>query len=298
MQTAKLGDFEERFAELSGVRLRYFVAGAGRPLVLVHGLGGGAANWSSLAPALARTRRVLVPDLPGHAGSGPFPERPELDDYARVLAALAEHEGMLPADFVGHSFGGSTSLRVAIARPDAVRSIVLAAAAGISSSRRLAQVTLPLFGASRPGRVLTPFRGRIAARPVLRYGVFSWWGAADPPAMSTQAVEGFLAPYSLHVDTLSAGLALLREDPRAQLDRVRCPVLVLWGARDHQVGIADAFEYARRLRAQLRVIADCGHLLIGERADACLDAIESFLDRVRDVDEFPVEPELLADPSG
>jgi pimeloyl-ACP methyl ester carboxylesterase len=43
------------------------------------------------------------------------------------------------------------------------------------------------------------------------------------------------------------------------------------------VGIADAFEYARRLRAKLRVITDCGHLLIGERPDACLDAIEAFI---------------------
>jgi pimeloyl-ACP methyl ester carboxylesterase len=43
------------------------------------------------------------------------------------------------------------------------------------------------------------------------------------------------------------------------------------------VPVADAFEYARRLRAPLRVIADCGHLLIAERADACADAIETFL---------------------
>jgi len=52
---------------------------------------------------------------------------------------------------------------------------------------------------------------------------------------------------------------------------------VLWGARDNQLPIEDAFDYARRLQAPLRVIADCGHLLIGERPDACADAIETFL---------------------
>jgi pimeloyl-ACP methyl ester carboxylesterase len=52
---------------------------------------------------------------------------------------------------------------------------------------------------------------------------------------------------------------------------------VLWGARDNQLPIGDAFDYARRLRGRLRVIADCGHLLIGERPDACADAIERFL---------------------
>ena len=53
-------------------------------------------------------------------------------------------------------------------------------------------------------------------------------------------------------------------------------MLVLWGARDRQVPVADAFEYARRLRAPLRLIADCGHLLIGERPDACARAIDEF----------------------
>jgi pimeloyl-ACP methyl ester carboxylesterase len=44
------------------------------------------------------------------------------------------------------------------------------------------------------------------------------------------------------------------------------------------VPVADGIEYARRLRASLRVIADCGHLLIGERPDACADAILSFVE--------------------
>lgn len=273
MSAAKLGHFEERFAEPAGGRLRYFVAGEGEPLVLVHGLGGGAANWGLLAPELARSHRVLAVDLPGHAGSSPLGGRPDLGTFADAALAAAEQEGLLPAVVAGHSFGGIVALRAAIRRPDAVRGVVLFAAAGISSGRRLAKALLPVVGVTRPGRVVAPLRRRIASTPYLRYGVFTWWGAADPPAMAPEAVEGFLGPYALHTDTLSAGLALLREDPRADLERVRCPVLVVWGTRDNQLGVADAFEYARRLGAPLRSIADCGHLLIGERPDACLDAI-------------------------
>jgi pimeloyl-ACP methyl ester carboxylesterase len=58
------------------------------------------------------------------------------------------------------------------------------------------------------------------------------------------------------------------------------------------VPLADGFDYARRLGAPLRVIADCGHLLVGERPGACADAIESFLDRIGDLEELPLEPEL------
>ena len=63
---------------------------------------------------------------------------------------------------------------------------------------------------------------------------------------------------------------------RSDLDRVRCPCLVLWGSRDHMVPVDDAFEYARRLRGSLRIVPDCGHLVIGERPDACVAAIEAF----------------------
>ena len=95
--------------------------------------------------------------------------------------------------------------------------------------------------------------------------------------MPTELAEAFLSGPARHTDTVSAAQALVRDDPRADLDRVRCPSLVLWGARDNQLPVEDAFEYARRLRARLRVIADCGHLLIGERPDACADAIEDLL---------------------
>jgi pimeloyl-ACP methyl ester carboxylesterase len=117
----------------------------------------------------------------------------------------------------------------------------------------------------------------VARSPALRTLVFGRWGAADPQALPPEVVDGFLAGPERHTDTFSAAQALMRDDPRADLDRVRCPALVLWGARDNQLPVADAFDYARRLRAPLRLIADCGHLLIGERPDACADAIDRFL---------------------
>ena len=116
----------------------------------------------------------------------------------------------------------------------------------------------------------------MARSAALKTLVFGRWGASDPPALSPEMAEAFLSGPARHTDTVSAAKALVRDDPRPDLDRVRCPVLLFWGARDNQLPVEDAFEYARRLRAPLRVIADCGHLLIGERPEACADAIESF----------------------
>jgi pimeloyl-ACP methyl ester carboxylesterase len=271
-----LPGFEERVADVLGCRLRYLVAGAGDPLLLVHGLGGAAANWRALAPLLLPEHRVVVPELPGHGGSSPLPAAPSLNAYADRLALLLEHETG-PAPVVGHSLGGAIVLRLAIRRPELVTALVLAGAAGISSGTRRARFALGLVGLVKPARRIAPYRRAVGRSAALKTLVFGHWGASDPAALGAEVAESFLSGPELHTDTVSAAKALIREDPRADLDRVGSPVLLIWGARDRQLPVGDAFEYARRLRAPLRAIADCGHLLIGERPDACADAIESFL---------------------
>jgi pimeloyl-ACP methyl ester carboxylesterase len=274
---AKLTGLEEKIAEIKGVRMRYFVGGAGPPLLLVHGLGGAASNWTELAPLLARRHRLLIPDLPGHGGSSALPAVSGLEPYADRVALVAEAEGMLPAPVVGHSLGGMVVLRLALRRPDDVVAIVLAGAAGLSVGNVFGRQLLSLFTAVRPGRIAARHRGWVARSPRLRKLVFGFVSVADPVSLSNEAIEGFLAAQLLHTDVDGAWQALRMDDPRQELEAIRCPVLVLWGAEDVQLPLDDAFEYTRRLRARLRVIPGCGHLLIGERPDACERAIEQFL---------------------
>jgi pimeloyl-ACP methyl ester carboxylesterase len=271
-----LDAFEERTADASGSRVRYLVGGTGRPLVLVHGLGGSAANWSELAPLLAGLRTVIVPELPGHGGSEP-PRAATTVALADAIAAVLERERIASAPLVGHSLGGVVGLRLALGRPELVSALVLAAAAGISSGSARARQALAVLGVLRPAKRLARRRAAIARSPSLTRLVFSPWLVSDPRSLTPSAVEGFLAGQRHHTDFGSARRALVADDPRPELDAVRCPVLVLWGAEDRQLPLDDAFDYARRLRAPLRVIPDCGHLLVGERPDACLDAIVDFL---------------------
>jgi pimeloyl-ACP methyl ester carboxylesterase len=276
---AKIIDgFDERHVEARGCRLRYFVGGAaGSPLVLVHGLGGAAVNWVDLAPLLARNHRVLVPDLPGHGGSTPLPAVPNLGVFADRVAAVAKTEGMLPATFVGHSLGAVVALRIALRRPADATSLVLAGAAGVSSTTRRAKYGLRILGIIGPRRLVAPWADSVADSPTLRRLVFGRWGAADPLIMSDAVVDGFLEGTRMTTDSRSAAQALVLDDVRPELDRIACPSLVLWGARDTQLPVGDAFDFSRRLRGELRVIADCGHLLIGERPELCADAIEAFV---------------------
>jgi pimeloyl-ACP methyl ester carboxylesterase len=276
-----LPGLEERWADVRGARLRWFEGGEGPTVLLLHGLGGAASNWAVVAPQLVRDHRVLVPDLPGHGGSTPLAAPPEtLDPFADRVAQLLEQQGAR-ALAVGHSLGGVVALRLAARHPALVRGLLLAGCAGIVSTTRRAERLLMLAATMKPGRRIARWRRAIARTPSLRSLALGNVSAADPLAMSAAAANGFLAGSGLYSDLRAAGDALVRTDPRLDLGRVRCAALVLHGARDAQVPLADAFEYARRLQAPLRVVADCGHLVIGERPAAVLDAIAALEGRAR-----------------
>ena len=225
-------------------------AGDGEPLVLVHGLGGrpprtGSPSRRGSCPA----RPVLVPELPGHGGSSPLPAAPSLKPYADRLALLLEHEGAAPAAVVGHSLGGAIALRLAIRRPETVRAVVLAGSAGISSATRARplraddhrdpQARPQDRAAPRPGRALAvPEAARLRAlgrvRPTGAAGTRSSRGSSPAP----RGTPTPSAPRRRSSATTCGSTSIA----------FACPALVLWGARDNQLPVDDAFEYARRLR--------------------------------------------------
>lgn len=273
-----LAGFVERSMRADGRRLCYRVGGEGPGVVLVHGLGGAATNWSRLARLLAQRFRVLVPDLPGHGNSEPLPRPGGLEAFAGAVRACLDAEGMAQAAVVGHSLGGAVAIRLALAEPACVSALVLAAGAGISSTTRRAKAGLRLLGILRPSRLAARYRRQVAASGLLKRVCFGLL-AGDPRALSAEAVLGFLEGAAAATDTATAAAALVADDPRRELHALRCPVLVLWGARDWFLPLADGFELARRLRAPLRVLPDTGHLLIAERPEECASLIAAFLDR-------------------
>jgi non-heme chloroperoxidase len=254
--------------------VRYHVGGAGEPLLLLHGLSGSAGNWVELLPELVRRHRVIAVDLPGHAGSGRLPRGASTADFAAVAAAVLEAEGAAPAFVAGHSFGGLVALRLACSRPELVRGLLLVSPAGIASLTRVAQVIALTSTTIRPGRLVAPFRHRYAERVWYRRAVFRPWFVSDADALTPRATHGLLGAQRAHADTRTAARAMIADDPRRHLGEISCPVVVLWGARDPQLPLDDAFEYARRLGAKLRVVADCGHLVIVERPRAVLACLQ------------------------
>ena len=260
-------------------RLRAYTGGAGRPVVLLHGLGGSAANWVDVAPLLVSQHRVVAFDLPGHGRSAALPSPAGHDAFVAAVAGAIEELEAAPALVAGHSFGGQLGVWLAAERPDLVAGLLLVAAAGIGTRTRRVRAAVGISTLLRPGRLVAPFGPRLAGRGWFRHAVFRPFFVADGRVLSERATRGFLAGLPAHGDTRAAARAMVADDVRDSFAAVRCPALVLWGARDRQLGLDDAFAYARGLGAPLRVVADCAHLAIGERPDAVADALGALAGR-------------------
>src|SRR5512144_2702302 len=99
--------------------------GSGRPIVLVHGLGGSHLNWLPVAPRLAAHGRVLAVDLLGHGRTRSLGRSARLGANRRMLARFIEAVAREPAVLMGNSMGGYLSLAVAADQPAKVASLVL-----------------------------------------------------------------------------------------------------------------------------------------------------------------------------
>ncbi len=107
--------------------VQYLDTGQGEPVVLLHAGGSSGKQWEKARARFPDGYRILAPDLIGFGQTGAWPGPGELthDHQADVVLSLVERHCESPVHLVGHSYGGSTAVRFALAFPERVRSLVL-----------------------------------------------------------------------------------------------------------------------------------------------------------------------------
>jgi pimeloyl-ACP methyl ester carboxylesterase len=110
-----------------GLRASYQSWGQGLPLVLLHAGGSSGAQWGKVAEQLSAEHRLIAPDLLGFGATEAWPEPGGLthDLQAELVAEVVRAESAAALDIVGHSYGGATAIRLLLAQPQLVRSLVL-----------------------------------------------------------------------------------------------------------------------------------------------------------------------------
>lgn len=151
---AAMTSIESRRARASGVELHWIEAGAGPPLVLIHGLADSHRTWRHVLPVLAQHRRVYALDLPGHGLS----ERPDasydLGWHARTVAQWCDYLDLEDVDLVGHSFGGGVAQFMLLSHAARIRRLALVSAGGLG---REVHPALRLIALPLATRLIQPF---------------------------------------------------------------------------------------------------------------------------------------------
>ena len=244
--------------------------GEGPPVVFVHGLAGSWQNWLEQLPVFARSNRVIALDLPGF-GRSPMPlEQITISLYARVLEQVMAVLEIDAAAVVGNSMGGFVSTELAIAFPQRVERLMLAAPAGISSVANRDALAKALW--LRRIKPLLALGGAWAAanadvvtsRPWLRSRALAgvaWRPGELPAQLVAEQVRGAGKPG--FIDALDANL---NYDFRDRLPEIVCPTLVVWGDKDRVIPVRDAAVYTELIPNARKVIfPETGHVPMLER---------------------------------
>jgi lipase len=110
-----------------GITAHYRESGAGPPVVLLHAGGSSGAQWRKAGAFLEDDFRLIAPDLIGFGETDIWPEPATLshDRQARLVREMLDHLCDGPVHLVGHSYGGSTAVRLFLAAPDRAARLVL-----------------------------------------------------------------------------------------------------------------------------------------------------------------------------
>jgi 2-hydroxy-6-oxonona-2,4-dienedioate hydrolase len=241
-------------------------AGAGKPLILIHGFLGGAGVWLAQQVYLKGAFDVIAVDLPGFAAS-PLGKSPNsMQAYVAEILDLADGLGLQRFSVLGWSFGGMIAQQIALDCPERVERLVLCATAAVgelphrfeSWAQTLARIKSEGIAVTTDRTVRTWFVDQ-EANPFYRICQSACDGATEAAcAGAIKAMESWSAI--------------------GRLQEISSPALVIVGDRDRSTTPADSFILRQGLPfASLAILPNCAHGAHMERPDLFNRIVADFL---------------------
>ncbi|TYQ10301.1 UNVERIFIED_ORG: pimeloyl-ACP methyl ester carboxylesterase [Gordonia westfalica J30] len=266
--------------------LRYREAGAGPPLVLLHGSGPGVTGWRNFrgnVPVLAEHFRTLVLELPGFGVSDNFGVPHPMMSAQAAVTAFLDGLGLDRVRMIGNSMGGFIGTDFALAAPDRVDRLVTVGGAGTN-----------LFG-PQPGEgiirlsefVENPSRESLVAwlnsmvydRSLITEEMIEerWTQATDPETLTSSRAMYGTAALQRMADAMRDSDAT---PGWANLRKLSVPTLITWG-RDDRVSPVDMSIIPMRTLpfGEVHIFPNCGHWVMIEQKEAWESAVVAFLTR-------------------
>ena len=268
---------EDRFLRLGDQLVHIEQAGAGEPVILLHGFGASTYAWRKVMPGLAGSFRVIAIDLNGFG----YTQRPRtFESYTRegqadLVLRVMDKLGIEKAHLAGHSYGGGITIWLASRHPERLRSIVL-----VDSSA-------PTYANDRRSRLagLRPVAS-LALRALLRPGSVRRsliHSVYDDSLVTPEMVREYYDRLRVEgvVDAYVGLTGPLRTPPEpVHLETIQVPALVVWGSDDKVNSVNAGRPAAGQVpHGEYVVLERTGHIPMEERPEELLQLMLPFLEK-------------------
>ncbi len=284
-----------RIADLDGPVHYIDFGGDGKPMLMVHGLGGNALNWMAVGPELAQHYHAIAIDLVGFGQTPLYNRSATVGANAELVNGFIEKVIGEPVVLMGNSMGGHIAILEAAAHPQLVTECILVDPAIPIPIRQAPRPPTAMLGmaaaVSVPGLAEILFDRRVRELgPEKLVELSLALVCADPSRVDPKVVEahvqltrerGHLGPQNSRAFLqASRSIALRMADPRfwTRVKRVAAPTLVIHGSLDRVIPVAAAKELARRRPDwTLRILEGVGHVPMMETPELFLSVLFEWL---------------------
>jgi haloacetate dehalogenase len=282
--------FRRQRVETSGASINLVTGGSGPPLLLLHGYPQTHAMWRKVAPRLAQDFTVVAPDLRGYGDSSKPPVDADFAAYSKRALALDQVETMAALGYdrfavAGHDRGARVTHRLLRDHPDkisraALLDIVPTLYRFETIDQKAATGSFHWFFLVQP----SPFPERMIAAETELFlkkmlGFAGRPGAHEPEAYA-EYLRCFSNPETIRAtcDEYRAGATIDLVHDRADLaQKVKAPLLILWGAKSGQGSGYDLLKVWRDHAEDVRGHGiDSGHFIPEEQPDQVYEALKGF----------------------
>lgn len=242
------------------MEMHHIRRGRGKPLLLVHGLGGTWRSWGPILDELAAEREVIAVDLPGFGDTSPLPGETSIRTLADAVTAFVQANGLTGVDAVGSSMGGRLVLELA-RRGGVLGAVVSLDPGGFWGGWQRHFFHTSIWLSIRLVRLLQPVMPALTRNAVGRTLLFAQFSPRPwrlPQQLTLDEMRSYAASPSF--DELLKQLAYGETQQGAPPGSIPHPLVIGWGRRD-RVCFPGQAKRALELfpDARLRWFENCGH---------------------------------------
>lgn len=252
---------QDQYIKVGSINTRYWCAGKGTPVILLHGGGSSIEVWQHNIEVLAKNHCVLAFDMVGTGLSDKPAVTYSLDYQLQFLRSFLNTLDIRKASLIGNSMGGSIALKFALESPERVSKLGLISSFGLGREIDIYDRLLAAFPAI--AKLISPNRNGI--RMVLNSCVYNpksvpaEWIELNYQRFNLRQKEALISLLVTNLDFWGVRQEVFRPIIQ-QLDCIKAPTLIVWGKQDSITPVAHAYIASQKiLNSQLHIFERCGH---------------------------------------